>query len=564
MSMVSLCRRLALPVADRRRVHELLRLVLRSAAGSPQIWGEQTDVPESADWYNSTYIMVWGSNVPQTRTPDAHFFTEVRYKGTKIVAITPDYAEVVKFGDLWLHPKQGTDAALGDGDGPRDPEGVPHRQPSAYFADYAAQLHRHADAGDAECKHGERCVPDRFLRASDFADKLGAGQQSRLEDRRLRREHRRAGRRPMARSVSAGAERAASGIWSRRTASRRRDEAALSLIDRRDEVLPVGFPYFGGVEHEQFRANDQGTICWCATCRSRRMQLGDGESAWSRPCSTCCWPTTASTAAWAAATSPKRYDDDVAYTPAWQEKITGVKAADIITVAREFADNADKTHGKSMVIIGAAMNHWYHNDMNYRGIINMLMMCGCVGQSGGGWAHYVGQEKLRPQTGWTPLAFALDWHRPPRQHELHLVLLRAHRPVALREAGRGGDPLAAGRPNDYTGSLIDFNVRAERMGWLPSAPQLQTNPLQVCRDAAAAGIDPKDYAVEQLKDGALRMSLRRSGQPGELPAQPVRLALQPARHLGQGPRVLPQAPARYAERRPGRTWARTAAASPRK
>ena len=68
-----------------------------------------------------------------------------------------------------------------------------------------------------------------------------------------------------------------------------------------------------------------------------------------------------------------------------------------------------------MVIIGAAMNHWYHSDMNYRGVINMLMMCGCIGQSGGGWAHYVGQEKLRPQTGWTALAFALDWIRPPRQ-----------------------------------------------------------------------------------------------------------------------------------------------------
>jgi nitrate reductase alpha subunit len=53
--------------------------------------------------------------------------------------------------------------------------------------------------------------------------------------------------------------------------------------------------------------------------------------------------------------------------------------------------------------------------MNYRGVINMLMMCGCIGQSGGGWAHYVGQEKLRPQTGWTALAFALDWLRPPRQ-----------------------------------------------------------------------------------------------------------------------------------------------------
>ena len=62
-----------------------------------------------------------------------------------------------------------------------------------------------------------------------------------------------------------------------------------------------------------------------------------------------------------------------------------------------------------MVILGAAVNHWYHGDMIYRGIINLLVMCGCIGQSGGGWSHYVGQEKLRPQTGWVPLAFATDW-----------------------------------------------------------------------------------------------------------------------------------------------------------
>jgi nitrate reductase alpha subunit len=94
-----------------------------------------------------------------------------------------------------------------------------------------------------------------------------------------------------------------------------------------------------------------------------------------------------------------------------------------------------------------------------------------------------GQEKLRPQTGWAPLAFALDWHRPPRQHELDLVLLRPHRPVALRDA-EGVDeilsPTAARGDWDW-GSLIDYNVRAERMGWLPSAPQLKTNPLEVPR-----------------------------------------------------------------------------------
>ncbi len=37
---------------------------------SPQVWGEQTDVHESADWFNSMYIIVWGgTNIAMTRTP---------------------------------------------------------------------------------------------------------------------------------------------------------------------------------------------------------------------------------------------------------------------------------------------------------------------------------------------------------------------------------------------------------------------------------------------------------------------------------------------------------------
>ena len=79
---------------------------------SPQIWGEQTNVPESSDWYNAAYIIMWGSNVPLTRTPDAHFMTEVRYKGTKVISVAPDYAENVKFADNWLAPHPGTDAAV--------------------------------------------------------------------------------------------------------------------------------------------------------------------------------------------------------------------------------------------------------------------------------------------------------------------------------------------------------------------------------------------------------------------------------------------------------------------
>jgi nitrate reductase alpha subunit len=124
------------------------------------------------------------------------------------------------------------------------------------------------------------------------------------------------------------------------------------------------------------------------------------------------------------------YADPAPYTPAWGEKITGVPADAIITAAREFAANAEKTNGKSMVILGAGLNHWYHMDMNYRGIINLLVMCGCVGQSGGGWSHYVGQEKLRPQTGWTA-GLRARLEPAAAADELDQLLLRAHRPVAL-------------------------------------------------------------------------------------------------------------------------------------
>ncbi|END0245378.1 nitrate reductase subunit alpha [Escherichia coli :H4] len=190
----------------------------------------------------------------------------------------------------------------------------------------------------------------------------------------------------------------------------------------------------------------------------------------------------------------------------WGEQITGVPRQYIETIAREFADTAHKTHGRSMIILGAGVNHWYHMDMNYRGMINMLIFCGCVGQSGGGWAHYVGQEKLRPQTGWLPLAFALDWNRPPRQMNSTSFFYNhssqwRYEKVSAQELL---SPLADA--SKYSGHLIDFNVRAERMGWLPSAPQLGCNPLGIKAEADKAGLSPTEFTAQALKSGDLRMA----------------------------------------------------------
>src|SRR5690606_37045663 len=45
------------------------------AVASPQVFDDQTDVPESADGGNASDLMMWGWNVPVTRTADAHFMT---------------------------------------------------------------------------------------------------------------------------------------------------------------------------------------------------------------------------------------------------------------------------------------------------------------------------------------------------------------------------------------------------------------------------------------------------------------------------------------------------------
>jgi nitrate reductase / nitrite oxidoreductase, alpha subunit len=92
-----------------------------------------------------------------------------------------------------------------------------------------------------------------------------------------------------------------------------------------------------------------------------------------------------------------------------------VSAAQSIRIATEFARNAEESGGRSMIIMGAGICQWFHGDATYRAVLALLLLTGSMGRNGGGWAHYVGQEKCRPVTGWATMAMATDWSRPPRQ-----------------------------------------------------------------------------------------------------------------------------------------------------
>lgn len=468
---------------------------------SPMTWGEQTDVPESADWFNAGYIIAWGSNVPQTRTPDAHFFTEVRYKGTKTVAVTPDYSEVAKLSDRWLAPKQGTDSALALAMGHVILKEFHLQQPSDYFINYARQYTDMPMLVVLEPRDDGSYAPGRQLRAADLLDNLGEENNPQWKTVACNQLGE-----LVVPNGSIGFRWGEKGKWNLEPkAAGSAIELRLSLLDEHDAVLEVGFPYFGGLENPHFRHVTQQEIL-LHKLPVKYLTLKGGRQVAVTSVYDLTLANYGIDRGLDDAHCAADYSDVRAYSPAWAEQICGVPRQQIETIAREFAATAHKTHGRSMIILGAGINHWYHMDMTYRALINMLVFCGCVGQSGGGWAHYVGQEKLRPQTGWAPLAFALDWTRPPRQMNStsffynHASQWRYEK-LQVKELL---SPLAD--PQHYSGHLIDFNVRAERMGWLPSSPQLNINPLQIAARAEQAGQTAEAWTADALKSGALRMA----------------------------------------------------------
>ena len=477
---------------------------------SPQVWGEQTDVPEAADWYNSTYLIVCGANLPMTRTPDAHFYSEVRYKGAKVVSMAPDYAEYVKFADLWMPVKQGTDAAAFLAMGHVALKEFFLDKQIPYFQDYA-RTYTDLPVQVMLRKHGDGYVSDRYLRATDFTGNLGETNnpdwKTIVYDATSKIF--------VAPNGSIGFRWGEEKKWNvlpKNAANQQDIVAELTCVNTRDAVVSVGYPHFTPGEDALLYRN----------VPVRKLKLASGEEVFVASVFDLQVAQYGLDRGLGGAHVATSYDDaQVAYTPAWAEQITGVKRADLIRTGREFADNAAKTKGKSMVILGAAINHWYHNDMNYRAIMNLLHLCGCVGQSGGGWAHYVGQEKLRPQAGWAPIAFATDWHRPPR-HMNSTTYFYFHTDQWRYESLTADDLLSPSAKGKYKGyTFADYNVVAQRLGWLPSAPHFNRNPLDLVADAEKSGAKDEagvaKYLIDQLQSGALDFAYADIDNPVNFP-----------------------------------------------
>ena len=467
---------------------------------SPQAFGDQTDVPESGDWWNASYLLIWGTNLPTTRTPDAHFMVEARYRGQKVVVVSPDYAEHTKFADHWLAAEPGSDGALAMAMGHVILKEFYVDRETPYFRDYARRFTDLPLLVTLRARE-DGYVADRLLRASDLGGAPAALEHADWKTVVLDQTT----GKPAVPNGSVGHRYAASdeGSWNLRLEG---IEPVLTLFDRAGERVAVDLPRFdvgegegGGIVRRGVPAIRIAGRLVTTVLDLVLAQYGVGRRGLPGD-----WPT--------------GYDDaDVPCTPAWQEEITGVDRRIAARVAREFARNAELTEGRSMICMGAGTNHWFHSDQVYRTFLALVMLCGCEGRNGGGWAHYVGQEKVRPLAGFQTLAFALDWTRPPRHQSgtpffyLATDQWRYERIQPEHLASPLGQGLLDGR------HIADVNALGARLGWLPSFPSFDRSPHDIVSDAESEGIAPAEYVVRELQAGRLRFACEDPDAPQNHP-----------------------------------------------
>lgn len=462
---------------------------------SPQVWGEQTDVPESADWYNSQYIMMWGSNVPLTRTPDAHFMTEARYHGAKIVAVSPDYAENVKFADNWLAPNPGTDAALAQGMTHVILKEFYQDRQEPQFVNYVKQytdlpflvILQDSDANKADYTSG------RFVRISDIGGQKfeNAEWKPVVYDQNQKK--------VVVPNGTVGQRWEEGKKWNLTLKDENGNAIDPQLSITPDDQVTIDFPYFDA----------QGNGALKRHVPAQKLTFADGSQH---------YVTTVYDLMMSQYGIRRQPDDDLAakdyddadslYTPAWQERVTGVKKSLVVQIAREFAQNALDTGGKTMVIMGAGINHWFNSDMTYRAIINNLMLCGCEGVSGGGWAHYVGQEKLRPQEGWSTIAFANDWQaggaRQQNGTSFFYFATDQWKYDEIDNAALKSPVIKSKHAYDHG---ADYNQLAARLGWLPSYPQFDRSSLSFSKTYGTTDLkEVSKRVVDELKSGSLHFA----------------------------------------------------------
>jgi len=470
----------------------------------PEIWGEQTDVCESADWYNSKMIADMGACLNMTRTPDCHFFAESRHNGTKAVVFAPDFSQVCKYADQWVPLHAGSDGAFWMAVTHVILKEFHHDEPTPYFLEY---VKRYTDSPYLVKldKSGSHFKPGRLLRANELAEYQGISQG----DWKFVNIDSGSGRFVVPKGSTGSRWDDKPGNWNMKYENAADDSAydpVLTLLGRAKGIAQTEFTEFGLDNHvlrgvpviqvETVDGSEYVTTVYDLIMAQYGVSRGlQGQY-------------------------PADYTDkDAAYTPAWQELFTGVASATVLQFAREWAATANTTEGKCMIIVGAGINHWYHGNLMYRAGAMALMLSGCVGKNGGGLNHYVGQEKLAPADSWGAIAFGKDHNKAVRLQQA--PLWHYINTCQYRYDGQFSRYNTV-PDNPYTRMhTADTIFKAVRMGWMPFYPQFKQNSLELCKEAQAAGAgtdaEIEAYVLEKLKKKELEYAVSDPESPENFP-----------------------------------------------
>lgn len=319
--------------------------------GQPQTWAVQTDACESADWYNSSLIMLMGSNVLETRIPDAHYYTEGRAQGTRTIAVFPDYNATATHADVFVPIEPGTDGALCLG-----------------MAKYAIDNNLH----DVEYIKRFTDMPflvnrytGKFLRLDGRLKPDGSPLHPRLFNTYFVFDNNSGWIRPV--PGTAGS--------SRPTLDLGKIDPALEL--GRGWTLDTASAEKLGINTQSLREGGQPLN----NDSEARTAVAGGL-----------FPITTVFSLLKKKLAP--------FTIPEVATITNLNEKLITDIAQEFA-----TTRAARIIEGAGTNHYFHNDLTNRAQILLLALTGNVGKPGTGFDHYVGQEKIWPEEAWFHLAF---------------------------------------------------------------------------------------------------------------------------------------------------------------
>jgi len=481
---------------------------------SSSMWGDQTENCESSDWYHGTYWIVAGSNINMTRTADCHFLPEAKYRGSKIVVVSPNYSDVAKYADTWVPVVPGSDGAFFMSCIHVILKEFYADKETPYFTDYVKRF-TNLPFLVVLNEDGQKYQQGRFVRASDvseYADEENADWKLLMMDVNGKLQL------PTG-TLGFRWEKEPSGNWNlqMKNAKTKEDfDPFLSFLGKEETKAMVSFSDFtntfnmvtGKTPGEGQLANEI-----LREVPVRKIKTRDGKEL---------IVTTAFDLLMAQAgvhrgnlggDYPKDYNDPKPYTPAWQESQTGVSRNLAIQIGREFADNAEKTKGKSLVITGPGLQHFYHGaSLYYRNLAVMLALCGCNGKKGGNFNHYVGTQHTRLHAAFVNLGSALDWTKPPRM--MNSTSLWYFHTGQWRYDGMKLDTqwAAGAKKLPQFNHAADMNSLAVRLGWLPFFPQVdKKNPLELYKEAIAAGCKTDEevtqWVARQFREGKLNFAL---------------------------------------------------------